>query len=249
MILQFSDTANKQGIVQVIERRTGTQSTSTSGYPIQAKTVDTNMALARYFVLANDKAGTWSPADDTNHADYPIVFANINSGQQDYSFTVDEDGNQIQDIYKIRVKDASGNWSTLYPLDLQSKDDQYLNSTTTTSKPTGFRLTANGIMLTDIPNYDSENGLEIFVSRAPAYFVYTDTTKIAGIPEMHQEYLTLRPSYFYCLEKGLPQASAYKLELFGPDGKSGMELDIKNYWSKRNRTEKPGLRVARQNNK
>lgn len=248
-ILQFSDTSNRKGIVQAIERATSTQSTSTSAYPIKDKTVDVNFALSNFFILANEAAGRWNPADDTNQVDYPIVFADVVSGQQDYVFTVDEQGNQILDIYKIRIKDSGGIWHTLNQLDLQSEDDDYLNSTTQTGTPTGFRLTANGIMLSDIPNYNSTDGMELYVNRTASYFVSTDTTKVAGIPDIFQEYLVLRPSYFYCLSKGLPMAVSYRIALYGPDGRSGMEMAIKNFYSKRNKVEKPRLIPRMESNK
>lgn len=247
-LLQFSDTVANNGIIQSIQRRTGTQSTNSSAYPLLDKTVDVNLALANYFLLAVQAAGRWQ-VDDTNQSDYPIVFGSIVSGQQDYSFTVDADGNQILDIYKVRCKDSQGNWLTLIQRDLQDGKDDPLNSTTTTGQPTKYDITANGIFLTDIPNYNSTNGLELYVSRTASYFVSTDTTKVAGIPDIFQEYLVIRPSYFYCLQKGLPEATAYYRTLYGPDGRGGMEQAIKDYHSNRNRDEKRRMVPAHHSNK
>lgn len=248
-IIQFSDTTNKKGIVQKIDRLCGTVNAAAGSYPLLDKTVDVNFALANYFMIATKASGRWQ-VDDTNHTDYPIIYGDIVTSQQDYSFTVDEDGNQILDIFKIRVKYPDGTWKTLKQRDLISypEDDDWLNSNTT-GLPTEFDLSANGIFLNAIPNYSLADALEIYVARTGSYFVSTDTTKTAGIPDIHQEYLALRPAYFYCLTKKLPQAAAYKIQLYGENGRGGMEKDIADYYSRRNRSEKPRMRPIAQNNR
>lgn len=193
-------------ILGLIQRNTNTQNTTTSSYPIADKTTDVNNALNRYMLLAISAEGKWQ-VDDTNQTDYPVVFGDVVSGQQDYSFTTDEQGNQILDIYKVRIKDSAGNWHTLKQRDITDRDDNYLNDTGT-GTPSSYDLTANGIFLRSIPNYNSTDGLEIYVSRTPTYFTVSDTTKKPGIPWLFHEYLAVRPAYYYCLQKGLPQAVA-----------------------------------------
>ena len=147
-------------ILTLISERTNAQNSSTSSYPTTSKTRDINLALDNYFILANQSAGNWRPADDTNLTDYPVVYADIVSSQQDYSFTTDENGNQILDIYKVRIKDANGNWTTLTQIDQNDITDTEL-STTSTGIPTKYYLTANGIFLVQSPNFSRTDGLEI----------------------------------------------------------------------------------------
>lgn len=247
-LLQFSDTTNNKGLIQVLARRTGTTNASTSSYPLLDKTVDINFALANFFILANQYAGKNQPVDDTNQTDFPIVYANVVSGQQDISITLDANGNQILDYYKFRIQYPDGSWHTLEQVDIMDNDDSFLNDGTT-GLPTKFELTAGGIFLNVIPNYSLVGGLEVYVSRGASYFVSTDTTKIAGIPEIFQEYLVLRPAYFYCLEKGRPEAAAYGLTLYGRDGKSGMEGMIKKYYANRNRGSSKRISGIKQDNR
>jgi hypothetical protein len=222
-------------ILDSIMRKTNTQNNTTSSYPLAAKTVDVNSALNWYFILANSSDGNWRPADDTNQVDYPIIYGDVVSGQQDYSFTEDFQGNQILDVYKVRILNPDGiNWTTLRQINQDEITDDQL-STVNGSTPEEYYLTANGIFLVQKPNYDMTDGLEIWVNRTPTYFTVSDTTKKPGIPWVHIDYLSLRPSYFYCLAKGLPQAPAYKIALYGEDGKSGMEGAIKKYWKNRNK--------------
>lgn len=235
-LLQFSDTVTNNGIVQAISRRTGTTNATSSSYPLLDKTVDVNFALANYFILANTAPGKQQPVDDSNHSDYPIIYVDLVTGQQDYVITLDEDGNQVLEILKIRVKDLNGNWRTLRQVDITDNDDSFINETGT-GIPETFELTANGIFLHQPTNYNLEAGMEIYVSRAANYFVSTDTTKRAGIPEIFYEYLVIRPSYFYCLEKGEDKkANAYYRILYGPNGKGGMEAAIKSHYARRNKT-------------
>jgi len=222
-------------ILDLISRLTTTQNTTTSSYPIEAKTVDINNALNNYFILANSSAGNWKPVDDTNQTDYPIVYADIVSGQQDYSFTLDQNGNQILDIYKVRIKDeTSGKWTTLEQINQNEITDAQLD-TTVSGKPNQYYLNSNGIFLVQKPDYDLVEGLEISVNRTSTYFTTSDTTKKAGIPWVFHEYLALRPAYFYCVQKGLKQAVDYRVRLYGNDGISGMEGKIKDYYKDRNK--------------
>jgi len=135
-------------ILDLISRNTNTQNSTTSSYTTVAKTLDVNLALDDYFILANSASGNWRPADDTNQTNYPIVYADIVSGQQDYSFTVDENGNQILDIYKIRIKNAvSGKWTTLTQINQDVISDGQLD-TDISGIPSEYYLTANGISST-----------------------------------------------------------------------------------------------------
>ena len=239
-------------ILTLISERTNTQNTTTSSYPVTSKTRDINLALDNYFILANQYAGNWRPADDTNQTDYPVVYADVVSSQQDYSFTVDENGNQILDIYKIRMLQPDGvTWVTLKQIDQNEIKDAQLN-TTSSGTPTEYYLTANGIFLVLPPNYNSTDGLEIWINRTPVHFTASDVstgTKVPGIPLIHHEYLVVRPSYFYAADKGLANKGELEVTLYGPDGRSGMEDMIKKYYANRNRAKKRRLRVVQESNK
>jgi hypothetical protein len=224
-------------ILDKISRNTTTQNSTTSSYTTAAKTVDVNDALSNYFILANEAVGNARPADDTNQTDYPVTYFSLVSGQQDYSFTVDANGNQILNIYKVRILGPNGiDWITLDQIDQDTITDADL-SVVNSGIPSQYYLTANGIFLVQKPNYSSTNGGEIHNSRTPSYFVVSDTTKKPGIPWVHIEYLSLRPSYFYCMQKGLPQAGG-RLKNGSYTGYLGnlidMETAIKKYWRDRN---------------
>lgn len=248
-ILQFSDTTLKKGIVQQIQKRTKSSVSGNNAYSVAEIAVDVNMALAEYWFLANKYSGRWKPADDTNQIDYPIGYMNINSGTQDLVFLTDATGNQVLDIYKIRLKStANGAWTTLEELDMDDYNDDFLNNTTT-GIPTGYWITANGIIFNCVPNFTLANACEIFFRRTSTYFASTDTTKTAGIPDEHQKFLVIKPSYEYCAINGLEQTPILREILYGADGKSGLYGDIKQYYTLRNRVERKRMIPMAQNNK
>ena len=235
---KFSNTTDRDGLIELIERDTNTQSTTSSSYSLKVKTNDVNEALSHFFLLAI-KAGGRFQVDDTNQVDLPVITTDLVASQDNYTFLVDSStpANQILDVRKVRIKDSNGNWKTLTQVDRETFD---INSYTSESLPEYFDLTGNSIILYPTPNYNSTNGLEFYISRTPSYFVSTDTTKEPGIPKLFHSYLHFRPSYIYAMIKGLPQAKWLQVEV------EKMENAITEYYSRRNRTEKPGLRTRQE---
>lgn len=244
--MQFSDTTNRTGIIELIEDLTGTQSASTSSYTLATKTRDVNNTFSHFNMIAQRSAGGWE-ADDTNQTDYPIITTNLVANQQDYSFTVDQQGNQILDIYRVELANSSGIFSQLVPLDEVDMDGVSLTEfMKTPGAPMFYRKTANGIFLYAPTNYNYTNGLKIYYARTPTYFTTSDTTKKPGIPDMFHEYLALRPAYFYALAKGLPQATALGnqvLEFEGSD-RLGITGKIGDYYANRSRDVKTAIRTV-----
>ena len=227
----YSDTTNRTGIIQLLEDLTSTQSATSSSYPLATKTRDINLAFAEYMQLVIQSSGTWQ-MDDSNHTKYPNAKFNLVSGQQDYSFTEDEQGNKIEDIYRVECKDPSGVWTLLTPYNEMDEETALSQQETQSGTPTRYYKTANGIFLDRTPNYNSTLGIRMYFTRTPDYFLSTDTTKEAGIPDAHHRYLALRPAYWYWLPKDSQRASLYGAEI------TKLEQSIGKYVSNRNRDEK-----------
>lgn len=234
----FSNTTDRTGIVELLEDLTNTQSSSTSSYPLKTKTRDINNAFANYNMIAQKSSGAWE-ADDTNQVDYPIITTNLVAGQQDYSFTVDEQGNQILDIYRVELANQDGIFSQLIPLDeVDMKGVSLTEFMKTQGTAIFYRKTANGIFLYAPTSYNYTNGLKIYYARTPTYFLSTDTTKKPGIPDMFHEYLAMRPAYFYALKTGQPTAQAYGNEMLA------LEDRIGDYYANRSRDTKTQVRTV-----
>lgn len=230
MRIAFSDTTNLNGLLQIVAKKTGTANATTSSYTTAQKAVDINGALVNLLMIGMLSSGKWQ-ADDTNQSGVPTYSFNLVSGTQAYAFTTDSSSpaNQILEIQKIRIKNANGQWSDeIYQIDKNNTDvSQFQNITGT---PEYFDLVGNNIVFYPTPSYNSTNGVELTISRTPSYFLTSDTTKKAGIPDMFDDYLWLRPTYFYYLENDQQKATGYKVEL------DKMESAIKKYYSNRNKT-------------
>lgn len=228
--MQFSDTSTRTGIVELLEDLTSTQSATGGSYPLATKTRDINLAFDDYMNLVKRSSGTWQ-ADDSNHTKYPNMKFNLVINQQDYNFTEDEQGNQVQDIYRVECKDSNGNWMLLTPYDEMAEEDALGLRETITGLPTRYYKTANGIFLDVTPDYNSTLGIRMFYTRSPSYFLSSDTTKEPGIPNGHHRYLALKPAYWYWLPKDNTRATLYKNELLQ------LEDSIKHEYSGRKRDE------------
>lgn len=234
----FSNTTTRVGILQLLEDLTGTQ--DVSSYSTAVKTRDINLAFDDYQNLVKKVANTWQ-ADDSNHTKYPNMTFNLVSGQQDYAFTTDEQGNQVQDIYRVECKDANGNWRLLNPVDEMRYNQAISQLDTQTGTPTEYWKTANGIFLCVKPNYSQTSGIRMFFTRSPSYFTTSDTTKEPGIPNGHHKYLAWKPAFLYWLPIDSAKANIYAQEV------KKIEDEITEDISHRNRDEKLGFRPRYRN--
>ena len=240
MSLVFSEPTNKTGAYELFQDLTGT---NTDSYPKAKFTRDFNNALAYYNLLAIKGSG--GQADDTNHPDYNIIKLDIVSGQRDYPITVDGSviPNQILDILRVEAKDAAGVARDLPAYNAMAEEGSLVQALTQTGTPTRQSKLANGFFLDPTPNYSYAEGLWIYISRTPSYFLSTDTTKKPGIPDMFHEFLVYRCAYLYCVTKLPNLANGYFNIL------TQGEKDIANYFFWRNRDEKKGMSVRRANNR
>lgn len=242
-------------ILAQIQELTNTQNSTTSSYTTVSKTRDINSALNKYMLLAVQSEGKWQ-VDDTNQTNYPIITGDLVSSQQDYSFTTDgsSPANQILDIYRVEILDSTGTiWNKLVPIDQSELTGVALGEfMKTAGTPQYYDKTANGLFLYPKPSYASTNGLKIYINRSPVYFTSSDVstgTKVAGIPWAFQEYLAIRPSYFYSLSKGLPQTAGLANEMlkFEGDEDKGITGMIPAYYSKRSKDTPQRLQVIHRN--
>lgn len=198
--IQFNDTNNRKGLVQLFEKEIGANYGDISGNTNKLKefTADVNIAFDEYVALAIRSSGTWQ-FDDSNHTDYPIITTNLVSGQRDYTFVTDEGGNIILDIYSVFRKDQNGIYGKIEAVDQQSDDyvSGFWDGQNLTGTPERYDKTANGIFLDAVPSYNSTNGLKVYINREASYFTSTDTTKKPGVTGLHHKWFFLRPALDY----------------------------------------------------
>ena len=234
--MQFSDSTNGAGYVELINDLVGTDN---NDYPVTRKTRDINSALNRFWLMALEASGRWQ-IDDSNQTDYPIITMNLVDDRQDYSFTLDGSAvpNQVLEIQRVSVVDKDGVERLLTPIDITEIGVAMSEYRKAAGLPVEYDKNATGLFLFPKPSADAvtlSNGLKVYISRTPSYFSHSDTTKQAGIPRLFDEYLALRPAYQFAFRKSLPQVNVLKQEMIE------MEQDIKDFYSRRNRDERPKL--------
>ena len=234
MSLQFSDTTNKSGIIQVIERYCKFVDGWISGNASRLKefTSEVNIALDYVWTCIFKVGGTWQ-FDDSNHTDYPIITTNLVSGQRDYAFTTDENSNLILDIYRVVVAQPDGTLKEITPVDAQSGDySGFYDGLNIGGTPSKYDKTANGIFLDAIPNYTIANGIKVYINREGSYFLTSDTTKKAGFAGIFHELLALIPAFKYAPEVELKRIEGRMVK---------MESDLKDYYGKREKDIRRGM--------
>lgn len=202
----YSDPVDRTGIIQALEDDTSTQ--DVSSYSTAVKTVRLNSAFDDYQKLVVRVAGTWQ-ADDSTHAKYPNMTFELTSGRFDYTFSEDEQGNQIQDIYRVECKNPDGTWKVLKYINEMDEKTSISATDSLTGTPEEYYLTANGVFLVVAPNYTQAAGIRMFFTRSPNYFLASDTTKEPGMPHGHERYLIAKAAYWYWLPKDTTRAQLF----------------------------------------
>lgn len=215
MSLAFSNTSDLNGILQLIEKEVGFDYGFITGNTNRLKEWTAEVNLVHDFVVAKaiKAGGTWQ-FDDSNHTDFPFITADLKSNQRDYTFTTDEQGNIILDIYKVMVADASGNFSEIEPVDQQTRKSDtasFYDGNNSGGTPSRYDKTANGILLDYIPNYSYTKGIKAFINREGSYFTTNDTTKKPGVDGRIHEYYVVEPALKYALRHGLASAQGLQI--------------------------------------
>jgi hypothetical protein len=198
--MNFNDTTGKSGLIQLCEKWTNLGDAGISGdtFLLARFTSDINVAYDEILplIFASDAKWQW---DDPNHTKYPIATTDLVSGQPDYTFVSDEQGNSVLEIAKVYVMDPSGVYREMKAVDAETDvgaADILAQRSTRVGVPTRYDKLGPAIFLDPIPNYAMGSGLRAVFSRTPSYFTSADTTKTPGIP-VSQELLALIPSRDY----------------------------------------------------
>lgn len=211
MSLAFNDTTTLKGIIQLAEDEAdldrGFLSDNTNR--LKKATAHANIGLDSYTQIAVQASGRWQ-YDDSNHTDFPTIETDLISGQRDYTFVSDENGNLILDIYRLFVKDRGGTYIEIKPKDQQKDVDtaDFWDGENRTGVPTSYDKTGNGILFDLVPNYnwrnanEGERGVKILINRESSYFTYTDTTKKPGVPGTHHNYFALHVAKAFAPKEG-----------------------------------------------
>lgn len=231
--MNFSDTTNKNGLIQNCESLcnlgdagisgSSTQLLKFTGYLNQAWE---KVAMA---ILKVDKNWRWDDNNYVNPNGFPVATQTLVTDQRDYILpraTNSSDLSTLWRIYKVRIKNIDGEWYDLSPL---SADENETDNDS--GLPIKYRLIGNSIRLSDPPKsgvVTLSSGLQVWFQREFIPFVSTDTTKNPGFMSSYHHLLPLDASATYLLPTNTNLANEY-ITLF----KSGLE-ELKDSYAQRN---------------
>jgi hypothetical protein len=232
IIMQFSDTTNKQGIIQDCESILFGDNyghISDNSNLLATFTRNTNRALDRVTSLIIKADGKWE-WDDTNQTDYPIATTDVVADQQDYRFNVTH----------LIVHEITAGKTKLAPID--PKDySRPLSEVFGKGSPQFYDKISDAFFLYPTPDYTETDGLQIVFQRPATYFLATDTTKAPGFATTHHRLLSLWASYDYAIANLMPIARVLRDEIMV------MEQDLKDFYSIRSKDERVALRARPSN--
>ena len=204
--MQFSDTSTNLGLVQDVTFLTGAD---TNAYPTADRTRNINRYYYKAVIQAWKSSSDWE-FDDSNVADYPIATTTMVASQPDYSIPT----NALK-ILRVEVKDNSGNWTIVKPIDEEQIKVALDEFEKTDGLPRFYRAIRRNVVLYPAPATSSVTlsaGLKIYFLREVDEFAATDTTQEPGIAEPFHRILSLGAAYDFALAKGLPNQTNLKLE-------------------------------------
>lgn len=226
---QFSDTTNLTGIVQQARDRARVDSDQWSTQKIANSC---NNWLNRIFTYGKWKDRQFQ-LDDTNHTKLPEGTVTLSSGQSDYAFLFDEQGNRITNLTSVSIL-QNGKYVPLVLVDRNDPSYDAPNFGTTSGTPTQYdKIADNIIRLDKKPTATVSSGLFYTFQRAPSYFVYTDTTKEPGVSNDLHEGFIVKAAYDCAMTLGLETLPVLKDEMAKEEEK------LATYFATRN-TDKKG---------
>jgi len=238
-MIAFSDTVNLTGGLQQVRNMLRVDATQ---YPTVRVVNSYNnwLDVVTGYAIGADRRFQF---DDTNHTALPSGTTNLVADQSDYSFLTDEQGNQILNLTRIDIKDASGLWRMLNVRDMANSDVAEDSLQITAGLPTEYdKIADNIIRLTPKPVSSVTAGLKFYFQRTGSYFTAADTTKSPGVPPLlHRGFVIA--SVYDALLAGIGSANiqAVSVEM------QKEQIKMENYFKNRNTDEVVVLSVPRVN--
>lgn len=186
------------------------------------------------YAIGADRRFQW---DDTNHTKLPIGTTNLVANQSDYSFLTDEQGNPILNLWRIDVKDSSGNWTELKQIDQAQIEGGLDMFQSTAGVPLYYdKIADNIVRLYPKPSANVTAGLKFYFQRTASYFATTDTTKQPGVAQLLHRGFVVAAAYDGALTLGLGNLQPLSVE------RTAEEAKMIKYFAGRNNDEVRGMR-------
>lgn len=222
--MQYSDIKSKARFL------TSTNSNSFTDADI---VVLANNAVEHIESLINKADDRWE-FDDSNQTDLPVATTSLVINQKDYSLATSHIS-----IDRVEVKDTSGYWWLLKPID--QHDVRYTALAQyypTTGRPLEYDKLANSIFLYPTPNYSQAASLQIYFTRPPVAFVVGDTTAQPGFNPLFHDLIAYWVAYEFAVANGKSNVNTLFQAI------QTKEQTLYDFYGQRSRDERPRMNVS-----
>lgn len=238
----YSDTTNKNGIVQLCESLCKLGDSGITGDTTLFKqfTGYLNQAYKKVAIaiLRVDRNWNW---DDSNWSDYPVATVNLVSGQREYALPTSTAGGNASNLWQvdlIEIMDTSGVYHPIVPMEYGELE------TTATGMPTKYTLSGKNIRLEAIPltgYVTTTAGMRVRFKRSVSEFTTASTTAQPGFIDTYHDLLAYDASATYLIPINTQLALTYsqifenRLKLLQTDwmnrtdDRTGFKAKVRNY--------------------
>jgi hypothetical protein len=233
--MQFSDTTNKNGIIQHQEQLTlGDGKISGNTLNLAYFTLSTNNWLMRVGDWIQGVTGEW-PFGDINNGSLDVEEYDFTDDQTDYGIDTD-----IRAILRVRIRDASTEkYSDIAPGYEKDLPDDLFNETKGT--PTKYFFMGESILFDPPPDTTKYDKYELTYSRDMHLFLTTDTTAVPGFNKAFHPILVYGPVREWALinskdgsKNGLVSLCNQMLGDMA-EGQNGLKRDLLRFYANRSR--------------
>lgn len=236
MAIPFSDTTNKNGLIQLSEQYTGLGDGAISGNATLLKqfTRLLNNAYQKLITTIFESQDDWQWDDigttdgtTSSQTTYPIATASLVANQRDYTFPVSL---KMMKITRVDVSYDGTNYYRAVPWDSQQSQQGLGNDTNTdarfsTTAPK-YDIRANAIFLYPAPT-TSVGTLRVEYLREPVEFASNATAATPGIDTAFQPMIALDAAIEYCLVNSPQIASNLSMRY------ADFEQRLRRYYSRK----------------
>lgn len=193
MAIAFSNTTDKNGIIQLIEFNTALGDGGVSGDATLLKqmTAQVNQAMSEVWHIMWANQSGWA-YDDANQTDLPQAVFTLIAGTSKYALPT-----YALTVNRIEVKDKQGNFYPLTPLverEIHESMDEFFE---TDGMPQYYRLVGRTIEMFPAPSSNETtltSGGKIYFDRTGVSFASTDTTATPGFSAEYHDLIPTKAS-------------------------------------------------------
>lgn len=241
--MKFSDTTNKNGLIQDCEELLEMGDAAISGDTTLLKvfTHKINQAMLNEVIptIIEMQAGwNW---DDSNYTDFPRAVGNLVAGQGDYTLPIASGGADQETFLQLEdigILDSNGDEYTLTPTIDQDAELNRLYETS--GKPRLYKLNGKSIKMWPAPSSTDttlSSGLIVYYQRTQDEFTTSDTTQQPGFATPFHRLLSIIACIDYAgTKKGLEHKLPALIEK-----RDKLIERLKQFYGKRNQEAKLGL--------